>query len=175
MSGYSLRAGVAGSIPIVEEEALRAEKKSGIMFTYPAIRTVTESAERYFFEGVMPDKAIDLLLELVPKVKALGKRVVVRADVLDLVSKKTGVKVSEASGEERTKLLKLEEALHDRVVGQDEAVKAISGALRRARSGISSPNRPMGSFLFVGPTGVGKTETTKALAQVFRDESDYAP
>lgn len=165
-------AGVAGSIPIVEDEALQAEVKEGIMFTYPAIRTITESAERYFFDGVMPDKAIDLLSELVPKVKVAGKRVVLRADVLDLVSKKTGIKVSEATGEERTKLLKLEETLHDRIVGQDEAVKAISGALRRARSGISSPNRPMGSFLFIGPTGVGKTETTKALAQVFfGDES----
>ena len=165
-------AGVQGSIPIVEEEALRAERKNGILFTYPALRAVAESAERYFFEGIMPDKAIDLLLELVPKVKTIGKRTVTRADVLDLISKKTGINVSQATGEERAKLLKLEETLHDRVVGQDEAVKAISGALRRARSGISSPNRPMGSFLFVGPTGVGKTETTKALAQVFfGDES----
>ena len=115
----------------------------------------------------MPDKAIDLLRELVPMVKASKLHIVTREDVLDLVSRKTGIAVSEAKGEERTKLLKLEEILHERIVGQDEAVKAISGALRRARSGISSPNRPMGSFLFLGPTGVGKTETTKALAQVF--------
>jgi len=165
-------ASVQGSLPILEEEALRAEEKNGIFFTYPVLRAVAESAERYFFEGVMPDKAIDLLFELVPKVKAAGKHIVSRADVLDLVTKKTGIKASLAIGEERAKLLKLEETLHDRVVGQDEAVKAISGALRRARSGISSPNRPMGSFLFIGPTGVGKTETTKALAQVFfGDES----
>ncbi len=160
-------AGVSGSIPLVEDEALRSEVKSRVFFTYPALRTVTESAERYFFEGIMPDKAIDLLLELVPKIKASGKSVIVREDVLELISEKTGIAVSEAKGEERTKLLKLEETLHERIVGQDEAVKAISGALRRARSGISSPNRPMGSFLFLGPTGVGKTETTKALAQVF--------
>ncbi|MDO8619936.1 MAG: ATP-dependent Clp protease ATP-binding subunit [bacterium] len=160
-------AGVAGSLPILEDEALRAEMKEGVYFTYPALRAVAESAERYFFEGVMPDKAIDLLLELVPKIKAGGKKVILREDVLELVSRKTGISVSEAKGEERSKLLKLEEVLHERIVGQDEAVSAISGALRRARSGISSPNRPMGSFLFLGPTGVGKTETTKALAQAF--------
>lgn len=160
-------AGVAGSIPLLEEEAVRAERTSGIFFTYPALRVVAESADRYFSEGVMPDKAIDLLSELVPKLTAAGKRVALPEDVLELVSKKTGIAVSEAKGEERAKLLKLEEILHERVVGQDEAVRAISGALRRARSGISSPNRPVGSFLFLGPTGVGKTETTKALAQVF--------
>ncbi len=160
-------AGVAGSIPVLEDEALRTETTEGVRFTYPALRALAESAERYFFEGVMPDKAVDLLSELVPKMKSGGKKVVVREDVLELVSQKTGIAVSEAKGEERTKLLKLEEVLHERIVGQDEAVKAISGALRRARSGISSPNRPMGSFLFLGPTGVGKTETTKALAQVF--------
>ncbi|MSU56100.1 MAG: ATP-dependent Clp protease ATP-binding subunit [Candidatus Taylorbacteria bacterium] len=160
-------ASVAGSLPIVEDEASKAEVSEKIFFTFPALRSITESAERYFFDGVMPDKAVDLLREIVPKVKATGKHVVLKEDVLDLVSQKTGIAVSEAKGEERTKLLKLEETLHERIVGQDEAVKAISGALRRSRSGISSPNRPMGSFLFLGPTGVGKTETTKALAQVF--------
>ncbi len=160
-------AGVAGSIPLLEDEAARSEAASGIFFTYPALRVVAESADRYFSEGVMPDKAIDLFSELAPKLTAAGKHVALPEDVLELVSKKTGIAVSEAKGEERAKLLKLEEILHERVVGQDEAVRAISGALRRARSGISSPNRPMGSFLFLGPTGVGKTETTKALAEVF--------
>jgi ATP-dependent Clp protease ATP-binding subunit ClpC len=160
-------AGIAGSIPLLEDEAAHREAASGIFFTYPALRVVAESADRYFPEGVMPDKAIDLLSELAPKLAAAGKHIARAEDVLELVSKKTGIAVSEAKGEERAKLLKLEEILHERVVGQDEAVRAISGALRRARSGISSPNRPMGSFLFLGPTGVGKTETTKALAEVF--------
>ena len=160
-------AGISGSLPVLEDEAVRAEAKAGVLFTYPALRSVAESADRYFFEGVMPDKAVDLLLELVPKAKAAGKRFIVREDVLELVSQKTGIAVSEAKGEERTKLLKLEEILHERIVGQDEAVTAISGALKRARSGISSKNRPIGSFLFLGPTGVGKTETTKALAEAF--------
>lgn len=168
-------AGITGSLPVLEDEALRAERAAGVLFTYQALRATAESAERYFFEGVMPDKAIDLLLELVPKVKAAGKRVIVKEDVLELVSAKTGIAVSEATGEERAKLLRLEEILHERIVGQDEAVKAISGALRRARSGVSSEKRPIGSFLFLGPTGVGKTETTKALAQAFfGDENSIA-
>lgn len=159
--------GVSGSMPILLDEALRSEARERILFTYPAVRAVAESAERYFFEGVMPDKAVDLLLELVPKMKTAGKRAALREDVLELVSQKTGIAAFEAKGEERTKLLQLEELLHERIVGQAEAVTAISGALRRARSGISSKNRPIGSFLFLGPTGVGKTETTKALAQAF--------
>lgn len=168
-------AGIAGSLPVLQDEALRAERAAQVLFTYQALRATAESAERYFFEGVMPDKAIDLLLELVPKVKSAGKRVIVREDVLELVSAKTGIAVSEAKGEERGKLLRLEEILHERIVGQDEAVKAISGALRRARSGVSSEKRPIGSFLFLGPTGVGKTETTKALAQAFfGDENSIA-
>jgi ATP-dependent Clp protease ATP-binding subunit ClpA len=80
---------------------------------------------------------------------------------------KTGVPTGEIETAEKSKLLNLEKILHQRIIGQDEAVNAISSSLRRARSGIESKNRPLGSFLFLGPTGVGKTETTKALAEVF--------
>lgn len=160
-------AGIDGSLPVLEDEALRAESANGVFFTFQAIRSIAESADRYFFDGMMPDKAVDLLKEMVPLALANKQSLIGREQVLELVSKKTGIKTGAAKGEERTQLLKLEEALHERIVGQDDAITAISGALRRARSGIGNPNRPMGSFLFLGPTGVGKTETTKALAQVF--------
>lgn len=160
-------AGAAASIPLLEDEAVLLEAREGVVFTFQSIRAVAESAERYFPEGVMPDKAIDLLSELPPKAHAAKKRLITKADVLELVSRKTGIAAGEVKGEERTKLLKLEEILHERIVGQEEAVRGISGALRRARSGIGNPERPLGSFLFLGPTGVGKTETTKALAQAF--------
>ena len=73
---------------------------------------------------------------------------------------------------ERDKLLRMEEAVHQRVIGQDEAVTAVSDAIRRSRAGLSDPNRPIGSFLFLGPTGVGKTELCKALAEFMFDTED---
>ena len=93
-------------------------------------------------------------------------------DIAGIVSRWTGVPVEKMLEGERDKLLKMEDALHKRVIGQQEAVEAVSNAVRRARSGLADPNRPLGSFLFLGPTGVGKTELTKALAEfIFDDET----
>lgn len=93
-------------------------------------------------------------------------------DIAKVVSNWTGVPVSKLTESERDKLLHLETLLHKRVIGQNEAVVAVSKALRRARAGLKDPNRPIGSFIFLGPTGVGKTELTKALAEVmFNDEN----
>ncbi|MEU6583046.1 ATP-dependent Clp protease ATP-binding subunit [Nocardia sp. NPDC046763] len=92
-------------------------------------------------------------------------------DIAEVVSRQTGIPVADLTTEERAKLLKLEQDLHRRVVGQDEAIVAVAEAVRRARAGLKDPNRPIGSFLFLGPTGVGKTELAKALAEaVFGDE-----
>ena len=85
-------------------------------------------------------------------------------EIAEVVSRATGIPVSKMMQGERDKLLKMEDALHQRVVGQNEAIDAVANAIRRSRSGLSDPNRPLGSFLFLGPTGVGKTELTKALA-----------
>jgi len=93
-------------------------------------------------------------------------------EIAEVVSKWTGIPVAKMLEGERDKLLRMEEALRARVVGQDEAVKAISHAIRRARAGLSDPNRPNGSFLFLGPTGVGKTELTKALAAFLFDSEE---
>jgi len=93
-------------------------------------------------------------------------------EIAQVVSRWTGIPVSKMLEGERDKLLKMEAALHARVVGQDEAVKAVSDAIRRSRAGLSDPNRPTGSFLFLGPTGVGKTELCKALADFLFDSSD---
>ena len=94
------------------------------------------------------------------------------SEVAEIVSKWTGVPVTKLLGGEREKLLKLEDALHARVVGQDEAVTAVANAVRRARAGLADPNRPNGSFLFLGPTGVGKTELCRSLAEVLFDSED---
>ncbi|NCF10270.1 MAG: ATP-dependent chaperone ClpB [Gammaproteobacteria bacterium] len=93
-------------------------------------------------------------------------------EIAEVVSKWTGIPVSKMLEGERDKLLRMEEALHRRVVGQDEAVVAVADAIRRARAGLSDPNRPTGSFLFLGPTGVGKTELCKALAQFLFDTEE---
>ncbi|WP_141100100.1 AAA family ATPase, partial [Acinetobacter baumannii] len=93
-------------------------------------------------------------------------------EIAEVVSAATGIPVAKMMQGEREKLLHMEEFLHDRVVGQDEAVVAVSNAVRRSRAGLSDPNRPSGSFLFLGPTGVGKTELTKALANFLFDSDD---
>lgn len=93
-------------------------------------------------------------------------------DIASIVSRWTGIPVDKMLTGERDKLLKMEEKLHERVIGQDEAVVSVSNAVRRARAGLQDPNRPIGSFMFLGPTGVGKTELTKALASfMFDDET----
>ena len=93
-------------------------------------------------------------------------------EIAEVVSKWTGIPVSKMLEGEREKLLQMEEQLHHRVIGQEEAVKAVADAIRRSRAGLSDPNRPNGSFLFLGPTGVGKTELTKALATFLFDTED---
>jgi ATP-dependent Clp protease ATP-binding subunit ClpC len=93
-------------------------------------------------------------------------------DIAEVVSRATGIPVSQLTEEERQRLMRLEEQLHERVVGQEEAVEAVAEAIRRARAGLSDPNRPIGSFLFLGPTGVGKTELARTLAEaLFGDEA----
>ncbi|MDO8663969.1 MAG: AAA family ATPase [Candidatus Liptonbacteria bacterium] len=158
---------LAATMRILEDQALLEEARSGVFFTYQSLEAVALGVKRYFTEGVSSDKAFHLLSELVPVVEAQGKNFVERSDVLSLIETKTGIKTGAVKDGERTILLKLEEILSHRIIGQDEAVKAISNAMRRARSDIENPGRPMGSFLFLGPTGVGKTETTKALAATF--------
>lgn len=105
------------------------------------------------------------------KERSTKKSEVDSKDIQELVSKWTGIPVSDLSDEEVEKLLKLEKRLGERIIGQEEAVQAVSEAIRRGRAGLKDPKRPIGSFIFLGPTGVGKTELTKALAhQLFGDE-----
>ncbi|MFF8726966.1 ATP-dependent Clp protease ATP-binding subunit [Streptomyces sp. NPDC015171] len=97
---------------------------------------------------------------------------VTAADIADVVSRRTGIPVSQLTASEKEKLLRLEEEMHARIVGQDEAVTAVSQAVRRNRAGMGDPNRPVGSFLFLGPTGVGKTELAKTLAALLFGDED---
>ena len=163
---------ISSSVRVLEEESWVHEHRHNLYFTYPAIERIAESAERYIIEGVMPDKAVSLLSEVATKA-GYEKREIVDSDFVDsCVSEKTGIPTGQVSVQERDLLVHLEEVLHKRVVGQNRAIEVIASAMRRARSGIQSKEKPIGSFLFLGSTGVGKTETAKALAYTFfGDES----
>ncbi|GGM80476.1 ATPase AAA [Longimycelium tulufanense] len=101
-----------------------------------------------------------------------GVSTVTEDDIAEIVARATGIPVSQLTEEERDRLLRLEEHLRKRVIGQDEAVEAVAEAVRRSRAGLGDPNRPVGSFLFLGPTGVGKTELARALAEALFGQSD---
>ncbi len=159
-------------IQTLQDEASTLEAQLGVIIPQSTLTLVAESADRYIVDGIMPDKAISLLHEVATKSAQEKRPHVGRGEVLALIRTKTGIPTGAVSDEERDKLMKLEEVLHQRVIGQDEAIMAIAGAMRRARAGVTNPNRPIGSFLFMGPTGVGKTETTKALAEAFFGDED---
>ena len=118
------------------------------------------------------EKKLDLASQAEMQEMTLLRHKVTDQEIADVVSKATGIPVSKMLEGERDKLLRMEEALHGKVVGQHEAVSAVANAIRRSRAGLSDPNKPIGSFLFLGPTGVGKTELTKALAQFLFDSPD---
>jgi len=130
-----------------------------------AIRAAARLSERYIAERFLPDKAIDLLDEAASRLRVdgTGDRVS-EAEIAALVSQWTGIPAERMLEEERFRLAQMEESLHARVVGQDEGVRAVAEAVRHSRAGLSDPRRPIGTFLFLGPTGVGKTELAKALA-----------
>ncbi|WP_071191681.1 ATP-dependent chaperone ClpB [Trichormus sp. NMC-1] len=151
-----------------------------------ALRVQIEQAERDYdlnkaaqlkygkLEGVQRDREIKeaKLLEIQSQGSTLLREQVTEADIAEIVAKWTGIPVNRLLESERQKLLKLELHLHERVIGQEEAVSAVSAAIRRARAGMKDPSRPIGSFLFMGPTGVGKTELARALAQFLFDSED---
>ena len=126
----------------------------------------------------MPNLEVQLndLAEELFKIQGKGRKLlkeeVTIEDIASVVAAWTGIPVSRLQEEEKEKLLKMEERLADRVIGQKDAIESVSNAIRRGRAGLGDENRPLGSFLFLGPTGVGKTELSKALAEfLFDDES----
>ncbi len=119
------------------------------------------------------ERQLDLAVQAEMQDMSLLKHRVTDEEIADVLSRWTGIPVSRMLESEREKLLRMEEGIHQRVVGQNEAVKAVADAIRRSRAGLSDPNRPIGSFLFLGPTGVGKTELCKSLAN-FLFDSDSA-
>ncbi|MCB1648709.1 MAG: ATP-dependent chaperone ClpB [Pseudomonadales bacterium] len=124
--------------------------------------------------GIIPnlEKSLESATQAEMKEMHLLRSRVTEEEIAEVVSRWTGIPVAKMLQSDRQKLLEMEDALHKRVIGQDEAVNAVANAVRRSRSGLSDPNRPNGSFLFLGPTGVGKTELCKALAEFLFDTQD---
>ena len=147
------------------------EKHHNVKITDDAIKQAVELSSRYITDRYLPDKAVDIIDESASRVSVnkfkskKGKRIVDSNIVSEVVELWTGIPISKIAKSEGNKLLNLEDILQERVIGQNEAIKAISKAIRRSRSGIKDPKKPIGSFLFLGPTGVGKTELCKALAE----------
>jgi len=156
------------TIAVLEDIVFYFERKYKRFISYPAIRDIVFLSAKYFPNTSFPKKAIDILDEvMVGTSKEKQARVVLPKHVADIISQKSEVPVGSMKGKEKEILLNLEELIHKRIINQEEAVFEISSALRRARSEISIRKGPMGGFLFLGPTGVGKTETSKALTDVY--------
>jgi len=161
----------SASVVRMLEDATRAiEFSTKTFFTYGALVRAEELARRFIPDGAMPEKAIDLLDDAASRMT--DRRIVLAADIDAVVERRTAIPVEQATGVERDKLLNMEALLHERVINQKQAIAAIASSLRRARSGLRKGVRPIGSFLFVGPTGVGKTETARALAEVYFGNKD---
>ncbi|MFZ1626640.1 MAG: AAA family ATPase [Candidatus Moraniibacteriota bacterium] len=154
-------------------DTFKTLEKNRPVFTLQGLHAIVDGAERYNWEMPFPERAIDLAQEvLIYWEKHPDLAFIERTTVEDFLEEKSGIPMGEASQEEKQKLLNLEALLHERVIGQEEAIKQMSEAFRKVRTGLGNDKKPIGSFLFLGPTGVGKTETAKALAHVYFGDED---
>lgn len=162
------------TLMLLENLSLFLEKRYKKLISYPALREIVSLTENYMPLLFFPEKAIEILDEVVIYVSSSTKdKIVLPKHVSKVITEKTEIPVGRVEVEEKNLLLNLEQLIHKRIINQDQAVIEVSTALRRARSEISVRRGPMGAFLFLGPTGVGKTETSKALAEIyFRSEKN---
>lgn len=152
------------TMQILEDSALTFEVQNHIVITYQAVREAFRLSTQYMQDQAYPGKSINLLQQSIPYVQ---QKIMTAESVQAAVEKTRGVKVSKAEAPEANTLLNLEEQIHTRMINQQRAVQVVSAALRRGRTGVADPKRPLGSFLFLGPTGVGKTELARSLADVY--------
>lgn len=154
------------------------ESFHGVVYPEDTLKAAIVLSKKYIGERYLPDKAVDLIDEAGAEVKLLqshGKRAdanINKADIEKVVSDWTGIPVTRLTEDESVKLLNIDKKIHERLVDQEEAVQAVSEAVRRGRIGLSAANRPIASFIFLGPTGVGKTELAKTLAEILFGRDD---
>jgi len=163
------------AIQMLEAKVGVIEARQQIYFSYEALEKIVELSQRYISDRYLPEKAFIILEEVGNKVrKERGKHwVIIGEDVAALISEKTNIPLTQITQRESEKLLNLEKIIHQRIVGQNEAVDFVANALRRARTEIRDLKKPIVNLLFLGPTGVGKTELAKTVAEVyFGDENN---
>ncbi len=160
---------IDGAIQICEAKSGGIEAQQHVWFSYAAIEATVTLSDRYLHDRYLPEKAIEILREVAYAIRnKRGERTFVTAeDVAVLISEKAKVPVTSVTATESESLLQLESRMHGRVIGQDEAVSAVAAAIRRARTALRAENRPIANFLFLGPTGVGKTELAKTVAETY--------
>ncbi len=156
-------------IQVLESKVGYTEYKHTVYFSYTALAAAAQFAKRFLHDQRLPESALEIMVEAGSFVRRKrGERQLVTVeDVATIVHERTGIPLTSISAPESKKLLDLEAAMHEEVVGQSEAVSLVANALRRARADIRSAKRPIATFLFLGPTGVGKTELAKTIARVY--------
>ncbi|MBT4335287.1 ATP-dependent Clp protease ATP-binding subunit, partial [bacterium] len=162
------------AIQMIESKVGALESKNSVYFSYNAIAKAVALSRRYIPDHYLPDKAIHVLEEVVGMVKQeKGKRAMITGeDIAKIISSHTDIPLTEISQEESEKLLNLEDKIHQRMVDQNEAVEFVSSALRRARTELRDTSKPIVNLLFLGPTGVGKTELAKTVSQIYFGSED---
>jgi len=157
------------AIRVLEGKASTIEYKNQVYFSYDSIKRTVELTDRYIHERYFPEKAISILEEVALYVrKKKGKKTIVTGeDVAEIIANKTKIPVTKISEQESEKLINLEDKIHERLIDQEEAVVSVATALRRARTELRDIKRPIVNLLFLGPTGVGKTELAKTVAEVY--------
>jgi len=159
------------TVQILMDALPKLEKKYGIKVSFESLQKIVEYAHKFSHDRVFPDKPIRILEEAIVKAQNKQLNFVSEELIEELISQKVGVRCGAIKEKEAETLMHMEDELHKRLIGQSEAVDAVSAALRRSRAGLTSDKRPIASFLFFGPTGVGKTELAKAVAaQYYGDE-----
>lgn len=159
------------TIAVMQEQSIITEFQNNVTFMYQSLSEVYRLSDRYVHDLAMPGKALKLFESAV---NYSENGLVTVKSVQQAIEKTLGIKIGIASDSvEREKLLNLEELIHQRMINQKRAVSVVSDALRRARAGVRNQNRPIGAFLFLGPTGVGKTELAKALAAIYFGGEDH--
>ena len=157
----------ADTMSVLMEEYFGIEEKGRCRVTYKALKSMVDLADRYITKGAFPGKAIDLLRDVVGSAKDQSVEYVTEENVREMISLKAHMDVTGADEKEKDTLRNLEEEMKKDIVGQAQAITAIANALKRAKADIGTSTKPVGTFLFLGPTGVGKTQTAKTLAEKY--------